>query len=134
MRARYSLKVQLSSEPSPEDKDLGNLASEVVDDSFAEGWSGTSVLAAGATNVQLDLRTLASLKFLYIRTRAVDDLDTPSVVTISLNSTGGEAHSVLPIGEAREGHFLYTTEGVTAVYASNPGSVDMKLTLAVVGD
>jgi len=134
VRIRYNLKIQISSDPTVEDKDLGNASYEVVSDEYNEGGIREFVLANGSTDVQLALGNIASASMIAIRTKAKDPLEDPVEITVKRNGVGGEEIPVTPLSETKEGHMLLSTSGLTALYASNAGSVDMKVALAVVGD
>jgi len=134
VRIRYSLKVAISSESDPEDKDLGNVSFEVVDDQQGEGGTRKFTLVAGATDVQLAMGDVTTAKFVMIRTLPKDPLDTPVEIRVRQNIVTNEEIPILPIGNAKEGHLLLSTPGITALFASNPGGVDMTLILAAAGD
>ena len=134
VRIRYSLKVQISSDATVEDKDLGNASYEVVSDEYNEGGLREFVLAAGSSDVAVALGNISAAAFLAIRTRARDPLEDPVEVTVKRNTVGNEEIPITPLSETAEGHLLMSTSGLTALYASNAGSVDMKLAVAVIGD
>jgi hypothetical protein len=133
VRIRYRLEASVSS-TSNEEKDLGNVQYETVSDTLGEGGSRKNVLAPGATDVEITTREIASKGFLLVRTNARLATDTPSNIEIKKNGVGGEIIDVVPIGSTREGFLLLTTSGVTALYASNPGTVDMEVTVVAAGD
>lgn len=133
VRVRYQIKTQLSSDPTNETHDLGNLNREVVDDQQGEAGVRSTVLASGAADEAIDMCGIADSKFLHVITRPVDPLDTPAEVRLKING-GSEEIGILPIGTSKEGHFLISSAGITALTASNPGAVDMKLTVAAAGD
>ena len=133
IRVRYSIKTRLSSDPTNETYDLGNLNIEVVDDQQEEGGTRSTTLAAGAVDDPIDMCGIADVKFLHIKTTPVDPLDDPAEVRLKLNG-GSEEISIFPLGTSKEGHFLITAASVTSVTASNPGVVDMKVTVAAAGD
>jgi len=134
VRIRYSTKVQISSDPNTEAKDLGNLLYEVVSDALGEGGARKFTLAAGASDVQLGLGDVSSASFLFIKTNAKNDLDTPVEISVKRNTVGNEAIGIAPLSTTKQGHFLLSTSGLTALFGTNPGSVDMELTVAVAGD
>ena len=134
VRIRYSLKVQISSDATVEDKDLGNASYEVVSDEYNEGGLREFVLAAGSSDVAVALGNISTAALLAVRTRARDSLEDPVEVTVKRNTVGNEEIPITPLSETAEGHLLMSTSGLTALYASNAGSVDMKLAVAVVGD
>lgn len=133
IRARYKITASVSS-TSAEEKDLANQAWEVVTDTLGEGGSYKTTLAAGATNISIQLSDVASAKFVAVRTAAKDPTQTPVDITLKRNSTTGEALVIRPIGDAKEGHFLMATDALTNLYATNAGSVDMDVTVVMVGD
>lgn len=133
VRIRYKVEVSISSSSS-EEKDLGNIKWEVVSDKVGEGGGWKTLLAAGATDVQIPLDSITEINFLAIRTTAKNPNDTLPGILIRLNSNTGEQRTILPVGDCRQGHFLVSTENVISLFASNPGAVDVELTLAVAGD
>jgi hypothetical protein len=134
VRVRYTLKIQISSDPTTEDKDLGNASYEVVSDEYNEGGIREFVLAASSSDVPVAIGNIASGEMFAIRTKAKDPLEDPVEITIKRNTVGNEALPVKPMNETKEGHLLMSTSGLTALFASNPGTVDMKVAVAVVGD
>ena len=132
VRVRYKIEVSISS-TTAEDKDLGNHNYLVISDSAAEGGSRKVVLAAGVTDVVISMRELATAKFIVIRTNALNASETPGTITFKKHSTLGEETSIVPLSSSG-GHFLLSTDSVTALYASNPGTVSMEITVIVAGD
>ena len=133
IRLRYKMSSTVSSSTA-EEKDLGNTVSEVLTDTLNEGGSWKVVLAVSATDVQIDLRTVAEGKFIAVKTKANDSTETPATVQIKKNGAGGEAWDIVPL-DSKEGHFLISTESVTALYATNTsGTVVMDVILTVAGD
>ena len=134
VRVRYKITATVSS-TSAEEADLAKQAWEVVTDVENEGGSWKSVLQAGDTDVAIRLGNLAVARILIIRTNAKDPTQTPVAVTFKKNSNTGEAISVLPLGDAKEGHLLLTTDSITALYASvDGGGVPMEVTVISAGD
>ena len=133
VRIRYSIEASVSS-TTAEAKDLGNVAYSVVDDSFGEGGTWKTKVASGATDVQVYLNNIAAVGVLIVKTNAVSDIETPVTVTLKLNSALGEAIDVVPLVTSKEGHFLLSANNVSALYASNAGSVDMEVTVVAAGD
>jgi hypothetical protein len=133
VRVRYRIEGSVSS-TSAEDKDLGNMKTEVVDDSLNKGGTWKTFLAAGSSDIQINLDNISSAKMLYIRTTPKDPLLLPGPITLKRGSTSGEAIIVAPLGSNKEGHFLLTTTTLTSLYAYNPGTTDMELTILVCGD
>jgi tRNA G26 N,N-dimethylase Trm1 len=133
VRIRYKLEVSVSS-TTAEDKDLGNHSYLVIADGATEGGSRKVRLAAGATDVEISMNEIATAKLIAIRTNAVNANSTPGTIELKKNAIGGEVIEIVPMTGASEGHMLLSTDSVTALYASNPGSVDMEFTLILVGD
>lgn len=132
VRVRYAVAVSISS-TSAEEKDLGNVKLETVTDVETKGGTWKTVLLAGATNVQLYLDNITTAQLLVIRTLSVDPNVAPVGINIKRNSTSGEAILIQPLGDIKEGIFVITTDGLTSLYASNSGAVDMNLVLSVAG-
>lgn len=132
VRVRYAVSAAVSS-TTAEEKDLGNVKFEVVTDVETKGGSWKTVLAAGATDIQLHLDTIATVQMLIVRTSSADPNVDPGSVSIKQNSTGADPIVIAPLGDAAEGIMLLTTDSLTALYASNPGTTDMNLTITAVG-
>lgn len=134
MRLRYRIEVSISSTYN-EERDLGNTRWEVVTDQQTEGGVWKATLANGSTNVPLPLDTIADATFVAIRINPTDPNDTANAITIAINSTMSTPITIAPISqESQTGHFLLSTTGLTALYASNSGSVSMDITLVAVGN
>jgi hypothetical protein len=133
VRVRYQVTLSISS-TSAEERDLGNVKWEIVTDKQGEGGSWKTLLEAGVTDVQIPMDSIADVRLIAIRTNAKDPNQLPNEIRIRRNLIGAEELPVVPLSDAKEGHFLLSTEGLTALFASNPGSVDMEITLLAVGD
>lgn len=133
VRLRFSVTTAISS-TTAEEKDLGYSQFEVVSDAQGEGGNWKTTLVAGATDVAIQLGNVSSVAFLAIRTNVKNPLDTPTAITVKKNSATGEPITVEPLPDTKEGHMLLTTSGITALYLSNPGTVDMEVTIAAAGD
>ena len=133
IRIRIRSESSASSNPS-EHNDLGNLKLDIIDDTQYEGGVWKTVLIAGATNVLLNMGNLASANFIFLKTNVKDPtLGPPGNIIITKNSSGGEPTTIAPLGQCPEGHWMVTTSGITSLYASNPGSVDMEVTVMAAG-
>lgn len=132
VRLRYKIDVAVSSTEA-EDRDLGNGSYEVVNDYEGEGGSWKTNLASGVTDEQIVLPNIADAKFLMVRITPKDPNADPAQVDLKLNDVGNTAIPVVARAN-KEGHFLLSTTGLTALYASNGGSVDMSLTVFAAGD
>lgn len=132
VRIRYKIEVAISSTDA-EERDLANGKYEVVADTEGEGGAWKLTLPSLAVDVPINLPTLAAPSFIAIRATAKDPTNLPVPVGIK-KTLGGEENVIAPLGDQREGHFVLTTDGVATLYASNPGAVDMELTVFVAGD
>ena len=133
IRVRYHVDVAISSNPS-EQNDLGNVHVDQLTDTQFEGGSWKTTLANGATDVLLNMGNLASANFVVLRTNVKDPTQgPPGNIVITKNSPSGEPWTIAPLGNCLEGNFLTSTTGITAIYASNPGSVIMEVTLMAAG-
>ena len=133
VRLRFSVATSISS-TTAEEKDLGQSSFEVVSDAQGEGGNWKLTLPAGSADVQLQLGNISSLAFLAIRTNAKNPLDDPAAITLKKDSASGEPITIAPLPDTKEGHLLLTTTGITALYLSNSGTVDMEVTVAASGD
>lgn len=132
VRLRYALQASVSS-TSAEERDLGNVKLEVMTDVETKGGTWKTVLPTGSTDVQLPMDSITTVQLLLVRTMCNDPNGTPNGITIKRNSTSGEAILIKPVGDAKEGLFLLSTDSLTAIYASNAGAADMALVLTAVG-
>lgn len=134
VRVRYKITTFVSS-TTAEDKDLANQNWEIVTDTQGEGGSWKSTIQPTDTDIQIRLGNLAIARVLLVRTTAKDPTQTPSAIVLKRNSTGGEAITVLPLGDAKEGHFVLSTDSLTALYVSgDAGGVPMEITVIAAGD
>jgi hypothetical protein len=133
VRVRYKIEVAVSS-TSAEERDLGNARWEVVTDVQGEKGGGKFTLAAGSTNVSIALGNVSTARLLVIRTTSKDPNQDPVDITIRRNLVGNEAIVIRPLSDAKEGHYVCSTDSMTALFATNAGATDMELTIFVVGD
>lgn len=134
-RTRYRVAVAISSNPDNEERDLGNTVSEVVNDALGDGGTWQNVLAANATDVPVQLTQVTTARFVYLRAFANDPNQNPGPITLKKNSIGGEAWTVEPLPNSKEAQFLISTNGITALYLSNPSStVAMRVIIVMAGD
>lgn len=133
VRLRYKFEISISS-TSAEEKDLGNVKWEVVTDKLGEGGMWKTLLAAGATDVQIPLDSISEVNFLALKTVTRDPNQTLTPVLIRKNSNTGEQLSVEPVGDCRQGQMAIATSGVTALFASNLGTADIELIVIAAGD
>jgi len=133
IRVRYKLEIAISSDQA-EERDLGNGKYEIVVDSQGEGGAWKTTLAAGAVNTPVQLPNVSTAKFLVVRTTPKNPNAVPSVVSLRRETVVGEEIKVQSLTTSKEGYFMLTTDSLTALFASNPGTVEMDLTVFVAGD
>jgi hypothetical protein len=133
VRIRYRIEASVSS-TSAEEKDLGNVVYEVVNDESGDGGVRKTLLAGGATDVSIKLNQVTTAKFVLIRTNAKDPTDTLGPIDIKKNAIGGEVTTIEPLPGATEAHMLLVTSGITDLFATNSGSIDTEVTVMAVGD
>lgn len=133
VRTRYKVTSAISS-TCAEDKDLGNVSYEVVNDAQGEGGTWKVKLAAGAVDERLYIPNVTTATFLIVRITPNDQNDTPGVVNIRLNSVTGDEIAIEALSGSKEGIFVLSTSSITSLYASVPGSVDMDVTITAAGD
>jgi hypothetical protein len=133
VRVRYTLEASVSS-TTAEEKDLGNQAFLTIGDGSAEGGTRKVTIAATTSDVDVTMNQIADAKLIIVRTNAANANDTPGTININLNATTNDDIAVVPLSGTSEGHLLLSTTGVTALFASNPGSVAMEVTVVAVGD
>ena len=133
VRLRYKIEASVSS-TSAEERDLGNVSYEVVDDDSGEGGVRKTLLAAGATDVSVMMNEISDARFVLIRTNAHDPTETLGAIDIKKNAIGGEPITIEPLPGATEAHMLLVTSGVTDLFATNSGTVDTEITVMAVGD
>lgn len=133
VRVRYRIEVAISSTPA-EEKDLGNVAFEVVNDDAGEGGTRKTTLAAGATDVSVMMNEISDASFIAIKTNAKDPTETLGAITLKKNAIGGEEITIQPLPGESQAHMLLSTTGITDLFASNGGTVDTEITVMAVGD
>lgn len=132
VRVRYLVQASVSS-TSAEEKDLGNVTFEVVTDVEAKGGTWKTVVPAESTDLALQLGNIANTQLLLLRVATSDPNDTLAAITIKRNSSGGEPQTVAPVGDAKEAIYLASTNGVTALYATNTLTFDVDVWVTAVG-
>jgi hypothetical protein len=125
-RVTFEVLVQIS-ENTQELKELGKTAPwKGTSDLLDNGGTWRQRIIAGASNVAVDLNGLVNGRLLAIKTN--------QTISFKKNSTGGEDWTIRPIGTgALDGVFLATTDGITALYFSNAGSLDAEVTISLAG-
>jgi len=133
VRLRYKIEASVSSSSS-EEKDLGNVAYEVVSDSQGEGGARKTLLAAGATDVSIMLTEISTATWVLIKTNTRDSTDVLTGIDIKKNDVGNEITTIEPLSGATQAHLLMSASGITDLFATNSGSVDIEITVMAVGD
>jgi hypothetical protein len=132
VRVRYSILSAISS-TTAEERDLGNTYWQIVTDEEQKGGTWKTIVPSGSSGVQIQIDNISTITLLIIRTTAVNPNQQPNGVTINLNSPTGPMFLIQPLGAAQEGHFMISTDQVTAVFVTNTGPADMNLTVAAAG-
>lgn len=134
VRIRYRITAYVSS-TTAEENDLANQKWEVVTDTQGEGGSWKSTLQPGDTDVELHLGNLSTAHIVLIRALAKDPTATPNNIILKRDSTSGEEMVLSPLGDTKEGHFVLSTDSLTALYATNPaGGTAMDIIVVAAGD
>lgn len=133
VRVRYKLEIAISSTQN-EERDLGNGKYEIVVDSQGEGGSWKFTVPGGATDVPVQLPNVATAKFLVIRTTPKNPNQTPVALEFKRETIAGEVITLQSLTTSKEAYLMLTTDSLTALFVSNPGSVEMDVTVFAAGD
>lgn len=135
VRVRYRVELAISSTDA-EERDLGDLKIEVVDDSQGDGGVRKFKIPASTTDLAISMGDIADAKLVFLRTQPVDPNDSlPDVLVRKLAPPGGEQFTIKPLGTEKEAHFLLISESISALYVTNTSaSVDVYLTVGLAGD
>lgn len=134
VRARIELKVAFSSSAIDENGDLGKLTPTIVNDAQNEGGTWQTILLPGAIDVPLQLTGVTTGRLLVIQTSPVDTTLPSSSIAIKKNVNTGEPWVIQPLSGNKEGVFLISTDSLTALFGSNPGTSAMKVKIGFAGD
>jgi len=134
IRLRQGATITVSSSAQNENKDLGNLVWEVVTDDLGEGGTWKTLVPASSTDLEIKLDNVANVQFLALRTNSKDPTQDPVALDFKKNSAAGEVFQIKPLSKAKEGNFLMTTDGITSLFVTNGGSIDMEVTVVIAGD
>lgn len=126
VRVKFEIDLQVS-ENAQGQKELGKTAPWTgTNDQMDNGGTWRQRIDAGATDVLVDLNGLANGRLIALKSS--------EEISVKKNSAGGEAWTIKPLGTgATDGVFMVTTDGVTALYLTNAGSLDADVTFSVVG-
>jgi len=133
VRVRYSIKLSISS-TTAEEKDLGNLAFEIVSDALGEGGTRKFTIPVGAVDVPVALGNVTSASLLLLRSIAKDPTCTVGALKFRRNTVVNPQEDLVPLGTQKEAHAIITTTGLTGLFVSNAGSTEAELTVGVAGD
>ena len=133
VRVRYKFEVAVSS-TSAEERDLGNKKHEIVSDGLGEGGTWKTKVPGATTDLEVTLRDVSDAKLLAISTNSVDQNQDPVALDLKLNAIGADPITIQPLSGTKKGNLLLTTTGLTALYLTNSGSVDMEVIITVAGD
>lgn len=132
MRLRYLQNCALSTTAADE-KDLGNSMADTIVDTLGDGGTLRFRIPANTTNVNVQHPQVTTAGYVYLRAVAADPTLAPVELTVKRNGTGGDAWPLTPL-DGKQAHMQMSTSGLTALYVSNPGVVDMMVTVAMAGD
>ena len=126
IRTKFTVDLSLS-ENGGEAKELGASPPwRGVNDQLDDGGTWRRKIVGSATDIEIDLNGLANGRLIGIKTT--------KQIAVKKNSALGEAWLVRPLGTgAMEGIFLVTTDGVTSLFVSNPGTEDAEVTFSIAG-
>lgn len=135
VRLRVRLECAISSDSS-EERDLGNGVFSLVSDALGEGGSWKTKVPAGSVDMAIPFVNVASIKAFLLVISAVDPTDDPVSLFFKLNSALATAIEVAPIlpSNNKEAYFLLHTNGLTDLFVSNPGAIDMNVRIFAGGD
>lgn len=135
IRVRYRIELAVSSTDA-EERDLGDVKIEVVDDTQGDGGVRKFKIPAGTTDLSISMGDITTARVVFLKTQPVDPNNVlPEVRIRKLAPPGGEQILINPLGTAKEAHLLLITTGVSAIYVTNTSStVDVYLTVGLVGD
>lgn len=135
MAVKLTLTTDLSiSSTTADEKDLGNIHKFFTSNAMGEGGSRKILVPGGTTDASIGLCDIATARFLMIITNPKNENDPSQEISIKRNSVGAEAILIKPFDDIKIGFFALTTDSLTDLFVTNPGSVDVELTIAVAGD
>lgn len=137
VRLTYGLNLGISSTEN-EERDLGDRNFQVASDDLEQGGSWKVTLPKSTTDKPIALANITEVRLLCLRTTAKDPTLPCPVVGMKVNSTGGSALPIRPIGDgdnAKEGILIMSTEGITSLYLTNADTAtDVEVIVSVAGD
>jgi hypothetical protein len=133
VRLTYATEFSISSTTADE-KDLGNGNFKVITDDFGEGGTWKTLVSAGASDLQIVLDNVATARFLLLKSNPKLENDPAQSLDVKFNSVGNTPVPLKAPDSKKIAIMLLCTDGLTALYVSNAGSVDVELTVSVAGD
>jgi hypothetical protein len=134
IRLRQSATIKVSSNSQTETGDLGNLSWETLTDGLGEGGTWKTLVPAATTDLEIHLDNIATVSFLALSTTAKDPTQAPVSLDFKKNDIGNEVFVVAPLTGSKQGHFMTTTSGITSLFVTNSGAVDMEVIIVIAGD
>lgn len=121
---------------SYEQNNFGYDIIEITSDSFTEGSSTLCKVPAGATDIQVTFPFLADIRVLNIFTKAIDSTQTPATIGVKFNLNTNDQIAIIPVVStlSKTGFLSLTTSGISTLFISNLGSIDMYVMFIVAGD
>lgn len=126
VRTKFSIDYSIS-ENSGGGKELGQTPPWTgTTDALDDGGTWRRRIIAGATDVLIDLNGLTTCRLLTLKTT--------QTITWKINNTSSTPITLRALGTgATDGVLFMTTDGVTAIYLSNAGTVDAEVTVTIAG-
>lgn len=135
MSVRFTVTVAYAvSSTVADEKDLGKGQTTVKTDAQESGGSWKTLVPAASTDLEVNLDNISDAKFLLLKTNPRNENDPAQEITVKLNLVGADAIPITPFADKKIGFFLVTTQGLSTIFVSNAGTVDVELTVVVAGD
>ena len=127
LRIQQKLTSFISSSTA-EERDIGNLEAKVYEtnNTLIEGSTRRYRVAAGATDVAIDLAGLASIQYMVVRTSAA--------ITLKLNGTDSILIGILPGFTSGYLHLTAPSGGITSLTVSNAGAEAASVQIQLAGE
>ncbi len=126
IRIKFDLDLSLSENTSGAEELGKSPPWSGVNDTMDDGGTFRRRFAGGVTDQLVDINGLTTCKFLAIKSS--------QPITFKKNSSGGESTSITPLGfGATDGILIMTTDSITSLYVSNPGSLAAEVTFYICG-
>lgn len=122
------------SSTAAETKDLAHQEVSVKTAALTEGGTFRFKLLAATVDKEIILGDTGDVQLIFVKTQPTDQNAVPAQVTVKENLDTNEARLIKCLGDKKVGMYLVTTTGVTKLFVSNLGTVDMDITIAFGGD